>query len=726
MTAMKTMCAVVLLSVSGLSVYGMPPDLELVRQRVVAQLLEANPDDRRVERLLEELDAQGSWPAINYVDVSLTGFQHREHTGHLLSMARAYGHPDSRFHQSAELLAALERALSFWVEHDFIGDNWWHNQIGTPEPLVHVLLILGDELPPDLVAQTLPIVGRAHLNASGARPSGDRIKIAGILAKQILFRGDAQRFEEVMEVIEGEIKFSAGPVRGHPFVVTSPGLQHDFSFHHRTDGVNNTLGYGVSYAASFAEWAAYVAGTRYAFSDEKLSKLIDFYLDGVCKMMVYSRYPDPGATNRGISRPGALRARSPALPERLLQAGSYRRAELEAVIAARRGEPVVPVRHSTFFPRTEYYSHQRENYFASVRMFSARSFNMEVPYNSEGILSYHFGDGANFTTRTGEEYVDVWPVYDWQKIPGATVLQKETFPPDQALHQRGSTDFVGAVTDGEYGAAVFDFASPHDPVTARKAWFFFDDQYVALGAGIHCPDPAPVVTTLNQARRRGTVTATTAAGRSELDDGLHVVDAARAIHHDGMGYVFPQPATVHVRVGPATGRWYDINRGFRSDRSELSLDVFTLWIDHGGQPRDEGYAYVVYPAIDEADLPARVAAAPVRVLANTPERQAVAHPQLGVYQAVFHAPGRLELSDALTLELDAPGMVLVRMDGSRIARLAVSDPSRKRDHLTLTVNTELPGGDDEAVRWDAGRGTTVLRVALPRTVHAGETVVMDF
>ena len=133
--------------------------------------------------------------------------------------------------------------------------------------MVSLMLIIGDELPADLVEKTQPIIGRAHINASGARPGGDRIKIAGIQAKNMLFLNQDVQFEEVIRVIEGEIKFVPwiGMQYGYTYRLTRGGLgtpeasgrgmQYDYSFHHRTDGVNNTLSYGLGYASAFVEWA---------------------------------------------------------------------------------------------------------------------------------------------------------------------------------------------------------------------------------------------------------------------------------------------------------------------------------------------------------------------------------------------------------------------------------------------------------------------------------------
>ena len=65
-------------------------------------------------------------------------------------------------------------------------------------------------------------------------------------------------------------------------------LQHDFSFHHRTDWVNNTLSYGSGYASAFIEWASNVADTKFRFSEQAVRLLIDYYLDGICKQMILS------------------------------------------------------------------------------------------------------------------------------------------------------------------------------------------------------------------------------------------------------------------------------------------------------------------------------------------------------------------------------------------------------------------------------------------------------
>ncbi len=132
------------------------------------------------------------------------------------------------------------------------------------------------------------------------------------------------------------------------------GIQYDNSFHHRTDGVNNTLSYGMGYAEAFIEWAVYTAGTSYAFSGEKIEKLVDYYLDGICKTAVFGKYPDPGKKNRSISRRGDLRPYSAKSAENLLKTTNYRRAELQDIAEIRNNGIKPTLSHATFFWNTEH------------------------------------------------------------------------------------------------------------------------------------------------------------------------------------------------------------------------------------------------------------------------------------------------------------------------------------------------------------------------------------
>jgi chondroitin AC lyase len=730
----------VLILISGITFPGIcaPSDFEVIKKRVLESLTESPVNDETVKTLVNSLQDDGTWPDINYEDVSREGFQHSRHSANMVVLARAYNSKSSKFYKNKSVKNTIEQALKNWVDNDYICDNWWHNQIGTPNNLVHVMLLIGDELPKDLVEKTQPIIGRAQIDAPGARPGGDRIKIAGIQAKNLLFIGDRETFDKVIEVIENEIKYVEwiGSEYGYTyrlhqagFVNRSAGgrgIQYGNSFHHRIDGVNNTLSYGLGYADTFVEWAVYTAGTKYSFAPDKLERLVDYFLDGICKTAVYGKFPDPGAKNRSVSRPGTLRPYNAETAENLLLTTNYRKNELQEIADIRNKGTKPTVSHATFFWNTEYFSYQRPDWFTSVRMYSTRNHNMEEPYNSEGLLNHHRGDGANHISRTGDEYYDIFPVFDYQKVPGATIMQKENLPPPTQIQKLGETDFVGAVVDGIYGAVAFDFKSPHDPLIARKSWFFFDEEYVCLGTGISCKQQLPVVTTINQCLLRGDVTLSANNKKSVIEKGEKQFERVDWVFHDGIGYVFSEPAKIQLKNDVATGSWWNISKQSDSPKGEISMNVFMLWINHGTRPSDESYQYIVVPATSLKKMEQNSSKKNIVILANSPEIQAAMNTNLGICQAVFYKGGELEIAENLKLVSDNPGIVMLKMKNKKIDEISVTDPNRELTRFNLSVSAKIEkNGENFNAVWNENSGLTHISIDLPADNYTGESVTIN-
>lgn len=693
-------------------------DLKTIKERIVAELMATKIVDGNVETIVAKMNEDGSFRGINYEDLSRTAsFPHGGHTRDLVYMAKAYQTKTSRFYHSESLKAQIVRGLAYWVKHDFVGDNWHDNQITTPTNLGNLMLIIGDELPKDLVAQAQPMIGRANMSASGARPSGDRIVIAGILAKNLLFMNDYQAFDDIITIIEGELKFSTG----------ERGLQHDYSFHHRTDRVNNTSSYGYGkYANAYGEWSFYVAGTKYAFAKAKINQLVDYYLDGIYKQMVYGVYEDISVKNRSISGKATFQPQSTLEIERVLVSTDYRKAELEQIIRLRKGEAKPSASFAKFFWQTEHFVFQRPRFYTTVRLFSTRNRNMEEPYNGPGKTTHHRADGTNYLMLKGDEYHNIWPVYDWQKISGTTILQKPQLPAPTEIQKAGLTDFVGAVTDGLYGAVVFDFKSPHDGLEAKKSWFFFDEEYVCLGTDIRSSPDLPVVTTINQVLMRSEVRMMQNGTPQVVPTGRRSVDKVKWVHHDKIGYIFPEPTTVTLSNRAETGRWSDITDQKNISTELVSENVFGLWFDHGNKPTKGSYQYIVVPDVSEGQLMATAANnRTISILSNTADLQAVNSQKLGITQFAFYKAGAIDIGQGMTVRMDSPGMAMLNMKGDKLTALTVADPSRKLSQISVSVPGKYPSkGENYRAVVDEASNSTLFIVALPQGVYLGKSAVV--
>lgn len=708
-----------LLNMSGF-VSAQQTDIGLIRQRVITELFALPVADNQVETILSKMKEDGSFPGIDYADLSTTaGFPQQRHISDLLYLAKVYQTKSSRFYHSAQLLETIEKGLVFWTKNDFVGDNWHDSQITVPTIMINLMLVMGDALPKELVERIQPIIGRANMSASGARPSGDRIVIAGILAKNMLFRGNLPEFEKVIKIIEGEIKFSTG----------ERGIQHDYSFHHRPDRVNNTTSYGYGkYANAFGEWLFYVAGTKYQFSKDKINQLVDYYIDGITKQLVYGIYEDVSVKNRDITSKNNFQPRGILEIERLLVGTDYRKAELDELIRLRKGEVKPTKSFAKFFWQTEHFVFQRPNFYTTVRMFSTRNQNMEMPYNGPGKPTHHRADGTNYLVLKGNEYHNIWPVYDWQKISGTTVLQKPKLHGPEEIQKKGLTRFVGAVTDDLYGAVVFDFKSPHDMVEAKKSWFFFDEEYVCLGTNIRSETKLPVATTINQVLLKGDVAISQEGNSKILYSGNRVAEKVKWVHHDRIGYIFPTPATVMVSNQPETGSWASITDQKNISKEPVNEQVFKLWFDHGSRPTKATYQYIVVPDIDPSQLQTSSQNnRQIRVLSNTDTVQAVMHEKLNILQAAFYQSGELNISPIFSLKMDSQGMAMLKMQGGRIKSISVSDPSRQLGRISITVSGIYTVKKEGLICLpDQQRQRTLMLVDLPQGVYAGKSVTFNF
>ncbi len=335
-------------------------------------------------------------------------------------------------------------------------------------------------------------------------------------------------------------------------------------------------------------------------------------------------------------------------------------------------------------------AHRRLSWFASVKMLSDRMTNAEL-VNDEGKKSHHLSEGAMFIYRTGDEYADIFPVWDWRKIPGTTAEQFALSPDHKEIHFKGETSYAGGVSDGTYGMACMDLK--RRALTAHKAWFFFDDEIACLGSDINCQSDNPVVTTVNQCLFRG-----------QVNQGFN--PAHRWVHHDGIGYIFPRypdpdnrnplapPPRVVVLARGQSGSWSDIAPG---PGGRVTERVFTLAIDHGTHPANAAYAYIVLPDVAADEVARRSERLDIDILANTPELQAVYHRGLDILMAAFFKPGKLG-----NLSVDQPCLLLFRA-----GKVTLANPLNK----PLTVRVAF--------------GAMKRTVELPSGSSAGSSVTID-
>ncbi len=653
--------------------------------QVRSQLLEQVRLNVRRAPLPQEPGPEGTWSDLDLAEARPSNWAGREFLLRVETLA-ADGRTD----------AALN-ALDWWVRHDLLNSNWWHNQIGTPRLVGGTLVLLGDHASPELLADCRPILGRSGdflLSADGFTRTPCVWTGANLLWMSINRLISAALFGET-EALADAVSAAMREV----FVGSSgqEGMQVDGSFHQHGPLLYNG-GYGRAFLNDCGFIVAATRGTPWKPSEETRRLLVDHLLDGTRWMLrgaeVMSACRDRNIT-RDLREPADDLAR---VADNLATANGYRHDELSALSAAIRSATApAPLAGNRMFYRSDFMVQHCVEASVAVRMHSARTKRAES-INGEGLHSHHLADGLTWLLRDGSEYRDIYPVWDWQRLPGTTCALTTDPEPPAMVNSPSPATAVGGVSDGAWGACTQHLVN--DRLSIRKSWFFGPGAMICFGAGLHAEAGLRVVTTLDQSLLQGPVTIDEAC--EPLTVGRHALKSVRRLAHGPWSFEFPAPAEVTVEIGPRTGRWSDIGSG--SDQP-VKQDVFIAQLTHdvGGMPGD--YAY----AIRLGDG----ACVRYEILENTRRAQAVRWPDAGLWQIVFHEPGSLSLGTGHELDVDRPCCVQLVGDERRGWELTAAEHTQRGGTLAITLR-----GPDGAPQVD-------VCTRLPDGDHSGKSFCVD-
>lgn len=627
----------------------------------------------------------GTWPDLDYSSQIRSRWPAREHIERTRDLAKAWALPGGALQGDAAVRTAVLRALDRWLAKDYRNPNWWHNEIGIPRAMSELVLLMESELSPEQKNAALRIVARAKISRTGQ----NLLWLAGITLTRGLLENDPALVGVARAAIVGEITIGRGE-----------GMQADHSFHQH--GPQLQFGnYGLAYAIDLVKWSKVLRGTPLALDREAATLLGDYLLQGL-GATVWNGTMDVNACARQLF-PDAPRRKASSLGvllEDQALADPARAPAFAAAAARCRPGGAGGAAANTLFWHSEYMTHRERDYLATVRMSSRRVIGAEAG-NGENLRGYHLGDGALYVYRHGGEYRDIFPLWDWRRIPGITArLTDGPLPVLDWDGYRIDTDFAGGVSDGRLGAAALDFK--RDGVVARKAWFFFEGRIVCLGAGIGSGSDDLVLTSVAQQHRSGPIWLGPDAGVAGPGEngGRRELATPGWLWHDGTGVVFPVAGRVVAESARRTGRWNDVAT-FGSTEPETG-EVFSAWFDHGAAPKEANYAYVLLPGADKEATAAFLRSPDVRILANTPAVQAAESGD--ALMAVFFQPGRVESDPVGELAVDQPCVVLARKNPVDGWNITVADPARRASRIELTLGGTKWTADLPRDPANAGRG----------------------
>ncbi|GAA4790108.1 polysaccharide lyase 8 family protein [Streptomyces ziwulingensis] len=676
----------------------------------------------------------------------------------LRSMAEAYAQPGTGLTGDAAFARDVVAGVRHVVTDVYHAGqarygNWYNWQIGGPQALLDTAILLFDHLDAELTAAITAAV-RAFVPDSavesytGTSTGANRVDLCRTIALSGLVGEDAGRLTVASEALS--------PV--FPYVTSGDGLYRDGSFVQHT-WVPYAGSYGADLFTGLSLLLALLAGSAWEITDPARENYFDaverawapFLFNGLCMDAVSGRAisrgvppgtsdganddhlrghsiiasilalgraadPERNARWRALAKGWAQRAYFSA-PHTDPMLGVYKLAQVRKVVDDTAVKPLPePVEHR-LFPSQDRAVHRRKGWAACLSMASDRISHYEWG-NGENLRGWH--TGAGWLSWWGDTYANeqysqsFWATVDPYRLPGTTVSRRRLADGEggQWGAERPAAKWVGGATDGTYAAVGQHLKGLSSTLEARKSWFFLDEGVVCLGAGVTAADGEPVDTVVDNRRlgATGTHTLTVDGRRQPAAPGWTrtFTDPGWAHLEGHGGYVFPEGGRVTALREERTGRWSDIRTG--SATTPLTDRYVTLYVDHGTDPRDDGYAYVLMPGASATRTASRAAGVRRWLLGsvtNTPQAQGVRVPSLGVTAVNFWAAGTV---GALTVS--APCSVLVRHGRGGTAAVCVSDPTRTLTSLTVT--------------WEHRVTAVVARPGTVEKAEPGRALILTF
>ncbi|MFG2893035.1 polysaccharide lyase 8 family protein [Streptomyces sp. NPDC048248] len=688
--------------------------------------------------------AAGSlWPDCAYdPPAGITRSYHRLNT-----MAEAYAQPGTGLTGDAGLAADIITGLDHLATTVYNPTttrygNWWEWQIGSPRLLLDTVAILDERLPEggltdDMRARFLAAVDHfvpdtALGDYTGTSTGANRVDLCRVVA----LRGVLGRAPAKIALARDALS----PV--FPYVTKGDGLYADGSFvQHTWVAYSGTYGYVL--LDGLGRLFTLLRGSDWEVTDPARQVIFDSVEHAYAPLLHNGLMMD-SVNGRAVSR-GYLRnderrimrsdhfhghaliaavallgqgasaaertrwnamvkgwiERDRTLPVRTDR--QYTVADLARIGAiADSDTPAAPepVGHR-LFPAMDRAVHRRPGWAAGLAMSSDRITYYENG-NGENPRGWHTGAGMLYWWGAdfgGDQYTDAfWPTVDPYRLPGTTVSTTPLADNEGGGwgEPKPAARWVGGTTDGEFAAIGQGVRGLASTLTAKKSWFCLADTVICLGAGITATDGVPAETIVDNRALGETGTAALTVDGVRQPGALGATTSFRRAHWAHLaghgGYVFPGGAPLKALREARTGSWHDINTG--SSPEPLTRRYLTLWHDHGTDPTDAGYAYLLMPGAGPRTLAARAADRHwLTLLANDGDRQAVAVASLGVIAANFWRAG-----SAGPLTSSGPASVLLRerratpggaahpRGHARTARLCVSAPERTGDLVEITWN----------------------------------------
>ena len=649
----------------------------------------------------------------------------------LSSMGVAYATKGSVFYRNPNLKKDIIEGMEWMYKNKWnptrpMYGNWWDWIIGMPGSVNNLLTVMYDDFTPGQRARYIEALDyyAPDVTYEGASTGANKIWQCSSMVLRGILSHNGDKIQMGVDGIDTEFKF----------VTTHDGFYKDGSYlQHQWHPY--TGGYGASFLRDIVYLMQLVHGSKWEIGTGHKDMLCEWLENAYLPLIVNGAMMDmvrgreiarQAVSDRATGHSILLNAYNISkmaddeVKKRLQSRIKYeilsdnwrdfitqdapvwQLAELRAFLNDDQIPAQAPVPYHHQFPAMDRVVHVRPGFAVGLAMSSDRIENYES-IDSENMKSWHTSDGMMYLYNGDQaQYTDhYWSTVDYYRLPGITVDAQQEHEVKSLVFGKGilyadgykspRTWVGGSSIEESFGISGMWFADGKSSLEAKKTWFMAGDEIVALGAGINSADRRTIETIIDNRKIAGTPRVVVEGEEALRNDGLLTPPSVSWVHFETsvagtrMGYFFPDRARINLQKASRTGSWRDFSK--YGDPTPVSRDYFALWFDHGKNPSNATYAYILLPGKTVEELKAYAAAPNMEILFNTPLVQAIRAKREGVTGFNFwEAPA----SPVAGITVNTLASIIIRETEKELI-IGISDPTQKEKSITVELNRPVSG-----------------------------------
>ncbi|CAL6096622.1 polysaccharide_lyase 8 family protein [Hexamita inflata] len=597
--------------------------------------------------------------------------------------------------------------------------NWWEWQIGIPDTLNNIVILLQKNISQNLLNKFLASSRRFQPYAAtiislfnpNQKPNPSTGGNLVDTARICFLRGLLSQ-----NITESDLSFhSLDTILD--FVTISDGFYKDYSFLQHSTIVASSS-YGQVLFSGLTNLITILNGSAlYHYTKSSVSKIFDYIINAAAPFM-YNAQMMNMVNGRGISRKeqeygnckafvgymAVLSSFAPT-PEASLQLKQIVKHHVTKAkpfsdftsINQQARTIIVKIMNDTSIPATQpeflhrrYSSmarvvHRRENYAFGIAMHSYKVGDYES-INGENLHGWYTGDGMEYMySNYQQQYIDFFPTADPYLFQGTTEL---TIPRNNSAvdgvrsYKMSNATFVGGTDLNGIGVVGMEFYNFNYKLSGFRSWFLFDQSVMVVAS--YNSTESYRSTFVN--RELGQLTQNVFVDGQAITNDLKSYTCSRIFIegtgvNDSIGYIFLNKTKLFLKKELRIGDWNQIG----TSSGAVQRNYVTGYVE-GNSSMQLQYVIVFGCNKTEFDL---VKGDQYQVITQNSQMHVIRHVENNVmYEAanIFNLSSNMSVNIS-KIQISSNASVLIRKADK--IQISISDPTQKQTQLNYTINDQI-------------------------------------